>query len=102
MIVEPNNSVVTIDRKQKFQKIVGFGGAFTDAAGINIAKLSKPLQDTLISNYFGQNGIGYSIGRIPIGGSDFSTRPYSYDDHPNDFTLDTFALQEEDYKFKVK
>ena len=28
-------------RNAKYQKLYGFGGAFTDAAGINIAKLSS-------------------------------------------------------------
>lgn len=95
------NITVTIDHKQKFQKVIGFGGAFTDAAGLNIAKLPKELQERLIKDYFGKNGIEYTVGRVPIGGSDFSTRPYSYVDHPKDETLSTFALQEEDYKYKV-
>ena len=30
--------VVNIDRSTKYQPIIGFGGAFTDDAGINIAK----------------------------------------------------------------
>ena len=40
--------IISIDRSQKFQSILGFGGAFTDAAGINIAKLSSSAQDNLL------------------------------------------------------
>lgn len=47
------------------------------------------------------DGIEFQLGRVPIGGSDFSTRPYSYDDHPNDDNLTMFALQPEDVHFKV-
>lgn len=92
---------VTIDHSKKYQKIIGFGGAFTDAAGINIAKLPNGLQSRLIKDYFAKDGIEYTLGRIPIGGSDFSTRPYSYDDHANDESLSKFALEPEDFKYKL-
>lgn len=38
----------TIRKDIKFQKILGVGGAFTDATGINIATLSKGAQENLI------------------------------------------------------
>lgn len=44
------------------------------------------------------------MGRVPIGGTDFSTRPYTYDDDVDsgvDANLTKFALQPEDFKFKV-
>lgn len=46
------------------------------------------------------------MGRVPIGGTDFSTRPYTYDDDVAnlgglDANLTNFALQPEDFKFKV-
>ena len=37
----------------------------------------------------------YSVGRVPIGGCDFSTRSFSYI-QPGDYALDTFALAPED------
>lgn len=92
---------INVDRTKKYQKIIGFGGAFTDAAGLNIASLSKKLQSQLIEDYFGSNGIEYTLGRIPIGGSDFSSRPYTYDDFNDDDSLSKFSLQMEDYQFKV-
>lgn len=41
------------------------------------------------------------MGRIPIGGTDFSSRGYTLDDVVDDFTLKSFALQMEDYRYKV-
>lgn len=84
-----------------FQKIYGFGGAFTDAAGINIARLSGNAQINLLKSYFGVNGIEYTIGRIPIASCDFSTHEYSYADQIGDFNLTSFNLTEEDLKYKV-
>ncbi|KAI9560631.1 hypothetical protein GHT06_011581 [Daphnia sinensis] len=92
---------ITVNASKTYQAIIGFGGAFTDAAGINIAKLSLPAQQLLLSSYFGTLGIEYGIGRVPIAGSDFSTYPYSYDDFPGDTTLSNFSLTEEDLVFKI-
>lgn len=100
----PNEESISIriDKNQTYQKIIGFGGAFTDSAGYNLMKLSEPLRKRLIRDYFSQNGIEYTIGRVPIGGCDFSTRPYTYDDVIDDDTLSKFSLQMEDYKYKVQ
>lgn len=38
----------TIQRNVQYQTILGFGGAFTDAAGLNIASLSNATQDNLM------------------------------------------------------
>lgn len=39
--------------------------------------------------------------RVPIGGTDFSTRPYTLDDVTNDDDLEHFSLADEDYTIKV-
>jgi len=92
--------VTVADLSRTHQSIIGFGGAFTDATGINIARLSTEAQDLLLQSYFGDDGIQYSLGRVPIGGTDFSTRAYTYVDEIDE-TLEGFALQEEDIKFKI-
>lgn len=46
-------------------------------------------------------GIEYNLVRLPMACSDFSTRPYSYDDVPNDYELKHFRLAEEDVTMKV-
>lgn len=40
---------VTINPAQVYQKMNGFGGAFTDAAGINIMLLSENLRDKVMT-----------------------------------------------------
>ncbi|XP_076749061.1 lysosomal acid glucosylceramidase-like [Xylocopa sonorina] len=96
------STVLTIDVTSKHQTIVGFGAAFTDSAGINVKKLSEATQDQLIRSYYDPRlGSRYLLGRIPIGGTDFSTRAYTYDDHANDLSLERFALAPEDYDYKI-
>lgn len=46
-------------------------------------------------------GSMYNLCRVPMGGTDFSTRGYSYTDGPEDKNLTNFKLAEEDFKYKV-
>lgn len=40
-----------LDTQEMYQTIIGFGGAFTDAAGLNILSLPLKLQDTVLRCY---------------------------------------------------
>ena len=40
-------------------KILGFGGAFTEAAALNYHSLSKVGRDTVMELFFGKSGLGY-------------------------------------------
>ncbi|CAG2114061.1 unnamed protein product, partial [Medioppia subpectinata] len=97
------SQTITVDKsKGVYQKIIGFGGAFTDAAGLNIKSLPEDLQKRVISDYYGKSGIEYNLGRIPIGGSDFSTHAYSYDDnYTTDYDFKHFTLAKEDFDYKL-
>jgi len=92
---------VTIDRTTTFQEIIGFGGAYSDAAAVAIGNLSPNLQDKLMRSYYSTNGIEYSTGRVVISGSDFSNRPYTYDDVVDDYDLVSFSLVDEDLTYKI-
>ncbi|CAM9698451.1 unnamed protein product, partial [Choristocarpus tenellus] len=78
---------VVVDTSTKLQEILGFGGAFTDAATINLNKLPPSVQTKVMDAYFGPTGIEYSIGRIPLDSCDFSVEQYNFDDHPGDYNL---------------
>ncbi|KAL6740522.1 hypothetical protein Aduo_013871 [Ancylostoma duodenale] len=96
-----NSLLLTLDSRTKFQKILGFGGAFTDSAGINLHSLPRSMQDSMLEGYYGSSGLQYTIGRVPIASCDFSTHEYSYADDPNDFDLANFSLTIEDYQDKI-
>jgi O-glycosyl hydrolase len=70
--------------------IVGFGGAFTEAAALNYQQLSQTGKDTLMELLFGSSGLGYTVGRIPIGACDFSIDPYNFDNVEDDFNMTHF------------
>ncbi|NWS02194.1 GLCM Glucosylceramidase, partial [Motacilla alba] len=93
--------LLTLDISALYQHVKGFGGSLSDAAAMNILKLSRPAQDNLLRSYFSESGIEYNLIRVPMACSDFSVRPYSYDDVPNDYELKHFRLVDEDVKMKV-
>ncbi|XP_035448491.2 lysosomal acid glucosylceramidase [Spodoptera frugiperda] len=96
-------NVLELDVGTQYQAVNGFGGAVTDAAGINWKNLTdQRLMDHLIQSYCGDSGIQYNMLRVPIGGTDFSTRAYAYNELPeNDVTLSNFTLAYEDYEYKI-
>jgi glucosylceramidase len=95
------NLPIELDPTQAYQRILGFGGAFTDSAGINLNRLSTPARKNLIESYFGDAGIGYTTGRVPMASCDMGTRAYSYCDTEGDLELNTFSLTEEDLTLKI-
>lgn len=93
--------VIEVDKNRRHQTIIGWGGAFTDATGINIDLLPEEAQSNLVNAYFSSSGIEYSLCRVPMGATDFSFKPYTYMDLPNDTNLESFSLQPEDLLYKV-
>ncbi|XP_056630143.1 lysosomal acid glucosylceramidase-like [Diorhabda sublineata] len=89
---------------ETFQEIFGFGGAFTDSTGFNIKSLTEDLQEKILRAYYTEEGLEYNTGRVPIGGTDFSTHGYSYCDTENDEPdpeLKHFNLTQDDYDYKI-
>ncbi|TYZ62083.1 hypothetical protein PybrP1_005671, partial [[Pythium] brassicae (nom. inval.)] len=84
-------SFIAVDVSKKFQEILGFGGAFTEASGVQFSKLPPAKQEEMLKLYFDkEKGSGYEFGRVPMGSSDFSLGSYSFDDVPNDMSLSHF------------
>jgi glucosylceramidase len=74
-------NVIFIDSGQRFQSIVGFGGAFTDGACFVLNGMAAPARDALFHELFdASTGLGLSLCRVCMGASDYSASLYSYDD----------------------
>jgi glucosylceramidase len=69
--------IINLYPSEGFQKLIGFGGAFTESAGFVLSKVSKETQNKLIEDYFGKEGLGYTLGRCPVDSCDFSLGNYS-------------------------
>lgn len=61
---------LTVNQDKQYQKIVGFGGALTGSVSHIFDLMPESLRHALYRNYFSpEEGIGYTMMRIPIGGN---------------------------------
>jgi glucosylceramidase len=82
-----------LNPNMKFQEILGFGGAFTDAACYTFNQLSPAAREHLFHELFHPSEMGLSTGRVCLGSSDYSTKVYSYDDGEADPDLKRFSIE---------
>jgi glucosylceramidase len=88
-----NVAKIRVNKEKQFQMILGFGGAFTESSAYVYYKLPRAVQKNFIDLYFGDSGIGYSMGRVHINSCDFGLGTYSYDDVENDYKLEFFEYE---------
>ncbi len=76
---------ITVDAKQIFQTIDGFGNCLTGGSAILLHSMASAKRSALLKELFTTDGnnIGISYLRISIGASDLSDRVFSYDDLPD-------------------
>lgn len=84
---------IKLNSKKTYQSIVGFGGAFTEAAAYTLSRISKDKRDEVIKKYYSkEEGIGYNLGRVHIHSCDFALENYTYVKE-NDTNLETFNIE---------
>lgn len=87
------DDTILLDPNKKFQPILGFGAAFTDAACYTLAQLPAPDRATLLHRMFDRSQLGLSVCRTCVGSSDYSTKVYSYDEGEPDPDLTRFSIE---------
>jgi glucosylceramidase len=76
-----------------YQEILGFGGAFTDAACYTFNRLSPAAREQLFHEMFHPSEMALSVGRVCVGSSDYSTKLYSFDEGEADPELTRFSIE---------
>jgi glucosylceramidase len=71
---------IEIDPAVRYQSVLGFGGAFTDASCYLLSRMEQAERRKLMDELFGARGLRLSVGRTCIGSSDYSRSAYSFDD----------------------
>jgi glucosylceramidase len=84
--------VLEVHPDAKHQNIIGFGGAFTEAAAHALSRMSASLRQEAINACFSESGLRYTLGRTHINSCDFALGNYSYDDVAGDFELRHFDI----------
>jgi glucosylceramidase len=77
----------------RHQEILGFGGAFTDAACYTFNRLSPSAREQLFHEMFHPSQMALSVGRVCVGSSDYSTKLYSFDEGEADPELARFSIE---------
>lgn len=96
-IVATGLPVITVNDKQKYQSMEGFGFALTGGSAQLLMKMSAPQRESLLEELFGTGpgDIGVSYLRVSIGSSDMNDHAFTYDDMPpgkTDPDLKQFSL----------
>jgi glucosylceramidase len=86
---------IKIKPEEKFQKILGFGGSFTESSAYLLNKLSKENRTKILKAYFSEEGANYSFTRTHINSCDFSLGQYSYAPVADDMELANFSIKED-------
>lgn len=85
---------IHLDPSVRYQDVLGFGGAFTDASCYLFNKMEPAARHALLTDLFGPEGLGMSVGRTCMGSSDYSTKLYSYDESAEpDPQLKKFSIE---------
>src|SRR5690554_2213899 len=89
------NPTITVNTHVVYQKIIGFGGAFTEATSYILNELPPIKRQEVITAYYNRDkGLNYSLGRCHINSCDFSLESYTYVSD-NDVELETFQISRE-------
>ncbi|MDR1804130.1 MAG: glucosylceramidase [Treponema sp.] len=85
--------VINLYPEVEFQKIIGFGGAFTEASAYQFSRMSAKSKAKIIKAYFDpKEGLGYNFCRTHINSCDFACSRYTYVED-EDKELKTFSIE---------
>jgi len=85
-------NVIELNPAKKFQEMLGFGAAFTDAACYTFNRLDTSAREQLFHELFHPSEMGLSVCRTCIGASDYSTEVFSYDEGEPDPEMKRFSI----------
>ena len=85
-------NVIELDPGKKYQEILGFGAAFTDAACYTFNRLEPSAREALFHELFHPAEMGLNVCRTCIGASDYSTEVFSYDEGEPDPEMRRFSI----------
>lgn len=93
-------NVIKVYPTELEQEMIGFGGAFTEAAASVLSTMAEDTKKVFLEAYFGENGNRYNFCRTHIQSCDFSLGNYAYVEDPNDTELHSFSI-ERDVKYLI-
>lgn len=90
---ETEKNLVNLYDDVRYQEIVGFGGALTEAAAVTFHKLAAPLQQRVLAACFDpRHGNRYTLCRTHMNSCDFAEGNYACCDRAGDTALASFSI----------
>jgi glucosylceramidase len=87
-----DENIISINPGKRYQEMLGFGAAFTDAACYMFNQLPAPARDQLFHELFHPTKMGLNVCRTCMGASDYSTEVFSYDEGDPDPEMKRFSI----------
>lgn len=84
---------IHVNSAESYQRIEGFGGSFTESSAWTLAQIGPANRDRVLRAYFGEGGLGYTLGRTHINSCDFSLGHYACAEVPDDWELRHFTIE---------
>lgn len=79
------------------QEVVGFGGTFNELGWDAMQNLSSAERCKVMASLFAEDGAHFTLGRTPVGASDYAMGYYSYNDVKDDYTMRNFCIDRDRY-----
>ena len=79
------------------QEVVGFGGTFNELGWDAMQNLSSAERTKVIASLFAEDGAHFTLGRTPVGASDYAMGYYSYNDVKDDYAMRNFCIDRDRY-----
>jgi glucosylceramidase len=89
----PASDAVVLNPGKKFQEVLGFGAAFTEASCFTLNRLDPGAREKLFHTLFDPSEMNFGVCRTCIGSSDYSTKMYSYNEGESDPELSRFSIE---------
>lgn len=90
------SDVVAVDGSQRYQPILGFGAALTDASCFLLSQMDRASRQRFLSETYSPQHMGLNFGRCAIGSSDYSRSVFNYDDVAGDVEMRHFSTAHDD------
>ena len=83
---------ILVDPSSRFQSILGFGSAYTDASCFLLQSMQPEARRAFLLETFSPEQMNLNVGRTSIGASDYSRDVYNYDDQAGDLSMAKFSI----------
>jgi glucosylceramidase len=97
--VDAGTADVTVNDASTAQTWEGFGGSFNEMGWAYLSLLSESDRSRALALLFGRDGLNFTLGRIPMGASDYANDRYTLDEVPagqTDLTLTSFSIERDE------